>query len=189
MINKIYELHVSNDFAPIAPVNQKSEDILPRFNMHPLLDNWEILNYEFQIAPGGNANALPDLSLVVGGGLVFRRDLKEQIFPFHCDSLEFLPIRVAGQDWLLLNCLTMTSGYDSDESVLYRGLEGDVFMVIHLVVTDATLVSREIFVIEDSNRAFLYVFPTFVDRIESLRLKGLTFKERGVLHVTEPAAQ
>jgi hypothetical protein len=89
---------------------------------------------------------------------------------------------VSGEEWLVLNCLKTTDCYDRERSILYRGLEGQIFMIIHLVVADVSLEKCEIFVIDDSNRTALFVLPVFVERIARLGLKGIVFKEIGVLN-------
>jgi hypothetical protein len=177
---RIYSAHVSNDYASIAPVTESAADAMREINNRSLLAEWGIVDYEFQIIDGGKVTALPDIYFMYGK-LVFRGELKGQIFPTPCNELEFLPIRVAGENWFLLNCLKTTLGYDSDESIFYRSLEGQIFLINHLVVSDATLPACEVFVIDDSNRTTLFVLPSFVERIGRLNLGGITFKEIGFL--------
>jgi hypothetical protein len=54
-------------------------------------------------------------------------------------------------------------------------------MINHLIVEDATLEECEIFVVDDSNRKTLLALPKFVERISTLGLTGIVFKEIGVL--------
>ncbi|NVD73358.1 hypothetical protein HUX88_22875 [Duganella sp. BJB1802] len=179
--SKIYRIQVSNDYAVLAPLNQKVTDVVPIFNSRPLWNEWVSLNYEFQIVQRGKITKIPDISIVVGAGLAFRQALKDEIFPFYSDMFEFLPIQVAGESWFVLNCLSTTLAYDSHESIFYRSIEGQIFLINYLIVNDASLLAREIFVIDDSNRSNIFVFPSFMDRVNNLGLKGVTFKEMGFL--------
>lgn len=83
----------------------------------------------------------------------FRADLKAALIPSKCDELEFLPINVAGERWLLMNCLKTVRQFDEAKSQVLRGLNGDIFMVVNLRVTDPIARDCEIFTLAESNLA------------------------------------
>jgi hypothetical protein len=122
------------------------------------------------------------MSTVSGGGLALRADLKERIFSTPDDDLEFLPIRVSTEDWYIVNCLRSTGAIDEEGSVLYRSIEGQIFMIIKVVVDDPSLEQSDLFVLDGSNRASVLTLPSFVERVSSLNLRGITFREIGELN-------
>ncbi len=125
----------------------------------------------------------PDILIVVGGALIFRENLKDKLFNKESALFEFLPIAVEGESWWLVNCLNVTNGFDADESIFYRGLDGKIFAVRNLVINDMELSESEMFVIDDSNRATLFVMQKFVDRVTALKLRGIDFKKIGFFNV------
>jgi hypothetical protein len=182
---KIYELNITNDHLSLLAPTKEAISLEAIFNnTRPLLKDWKIIDFEFK-AFRRSGKKRPDLRLL-GGGLAFRAELKDLIFPKPCQELEFLPIRASGEDWLVTNCLKTTKHFDHHDSVVYAFPDGMVYMIIHLVIEDTTLDRCEIFVLENSNRATLLVLPSFVERITRLGLEGIQFKEIGVLN--EPQA-
>jgi hypothetical protein len=118
---------------------------------------------------------------LVGGGLAFSGELKNLIFPSPCSELEFLPIRVSSNEWLVTNCLKTTKRYDHKNSIVFRRGGGQIYMINNIIIEDPDLKHSEIFVVEDSNRTSLLVLPEFVERVAKLGLMGVNFKEIGVL--------
>jgi hypothetical protein len=177
---KIFRVQVTNQYASISPCNSDAAAAQEQLNTISLLSTWEIRDYEFWTSNDTSDIAIPDISFV-RSGLAFRSFLKDKIFPRPCKDLEFLPIRVNGDSWTILNCLKTTSAYDVDESVFYRSLDNKIFLVNHLVISDSTLSACEVFVLDDSNRATLYALHSLADRINRLGLHGITFKEIGFL--------
>lgn len=180
---KIYTPQITNDHKTILACSSAGQEVQSLFNTRPLLAEWEVLDFEFKKFNKSQGKT-PDVWLL-NGGFAFRSDLKDVIFPAPCREIEFLPIRVSGHEWLVVNCLKAISRYDHENSVLYRGLDGKIFMVIHLIATDHALARCEIFVVDDSNRTSLFLLPSFVERITALGLNGLVFKEIGVLQVEQ----
>lgn len=174
---KIYTAQVSNNCKAILPNSGVPTVAEIQFNIKPLLNGWVKYNYDFHEFGKGKSKK-PDVWLI-GGALALRADLKEQVFPDFKEGLEFLPIQVSEEDWFIVNCMTATKCFDEDESVLYSGPEKQIFMIIHVVVTDSSLAKSEIFVLDGSNRATLLIFPSFVERVAKLKLNGLTFQEIG----------
>ena len=111
--------------------------------------------------------------------LAFRADLKAALFPSKCDKLEFLPINVAGERWLLMNCLKTVRQFDEAKSQVLRGLNGDIFMVINLHVTDPVARDCEIFTLAGSNHTQLFARTSLKERVKKLRLEGITFQRIG----------
>lgn len=177
---KIYTPRVSNDHLSLLPCStDEGLSMTSVLNTKSLLDGWEVIDFEFK-AFRKSGKGKPDVTLL-GGGLAFRRELKNSIIPTPCPELEFLPILASGDEWLVTNCLKATKHYDHVNSILFRGGAGQVYMINHIIVEDPTLEQCEIFVVEDSNRTTLLALPKFVERIAKLGLVGIEFKEIGVL--------
>jgi hypothetical protein len=176
---KIYSIDISNDCKSILPGDSVPPITEMQFNKNSLLKSWNIYQYELHEF-GKKVSKIPDI-WIINGALAIRFDLKELIFPTENKGLEFLPILVGGQDWLIVNCMNATDSYSREESVLYSGPEGQVFMIIHLVITDVLIEQKEVFVLEGSNRATLFMFPSIVERITKLKLNGISFREIGLL--------
>lgn len=180
MVNlSIYTIQVSNECAPVASEDVSLEAGLIRFNMNTIVNAWEKSKYFFQKTKNDALDQIPDISLVVGGALIFRENLKKSLFDNESALLEFLPIVVEGESWWLVNCLNFTDQYDKDESIFYRGLDGKIFAVRSLVINDTTLAESQMFVIDDSNRSTLFVTQQFVDKVSALKLRGIDFKKIG----------
>ena len=170
---------MANGYFSILP---KSDDVIKlqqSFNTRPLLDQWRAP--EFLFDDMGNKKARKPSVRMLGGGFAFRSDLKSLLFPGANDNIEFLPISVSAESWTVANCLNATDSYDAEKSIFYRDLDGTIFMIIHAVFTDSNLTEKDIFVIEDSNRAFLFALPQFRDRILKLSVEGVIFREIGSL--------
>lgn len=174
---KIYTAHVSNDCKNVLPNEDVPTVAEVQFNTESLLTSWITYNYNFHEF-GKYKSKKPDI-WIIGGALALRADLKGEVFPDANKELEFLPIRVSEEDWYIVNCMKSTRCFDEGESVLYSGPEKQIFMIVHVVVTDSSLAKSEIFVLDGSNRATLLMFPSFVERITRLKLKGLSFQEIG----------
>lgn len=174
---KIYTAQVSNDCKNVLPNTGTPTVAEIQFNTKPLLNGWVKYNYEFREF-GKKKSKKPDI-WIIGGALALRSDLKEKVFPDLNEGLEFLPIRVSEEDWFIVNCMTVTKCFDESESILYSGPEKQIFMIIHVVITDSSLEKNEVFVLDGSNRATLLIFPSFVERISKLKLNGISFQEIG----------
>jgi hypothetical protein len=147
-------------------------------NTKSLIDDWKIVKFEFKSFHRAGKKK-PDLTLI-GGGLAFRKEIKNLIFPMACPELEFLPIVASGEEWLVTNCLKATKNYDHENSILYRRGADQIYMIGHIIVDDPDLEECEVFVVDDSNRTSLLALPIFVERITKLRLTGIQFKEIGL---------
>lgn len=183
MSQPLFTLEGANDCSmPLLEdfLQWKEFDLEFSLNFRSLASLRDKLVFKFDAEATGEIKPVPDISpSYVSGMLLFRSTLMPALFPAPCPDLEFLPIRVAGEDWRLLNCLKTTKGYDAEASKFFRGETGQIFFVQHLVVTDPTVAGCELFTLEDSNRAQLYCLPAFKERIEALGLKGLKFREIG----------
>jgi hypothetical protein len=124
----------------------------------------------------------PDITTVyIGGALAFRAALKESLFPFASPALQFLPITVEGEAWCLLNCLQAASGIDRARSEFLDGLNGEIYFVMKVWVTDPEAHDWEVFTLQEANRGQLFADETFRDRVEKLGLEGITFAPIGGL--------
>jgi hypothetical protein len=55
-------------------------------------------------------------------------------------------------------------------------------MIIKVVIDDPSLEQRDLFVLDGSNRASVQTLPAFVERVSSLGIRGITFREIGELN-------
>lgn len=118
-----------------------------------------------------------------GVGFMVRSRFVDNVFPSRSNEIEFLPVFVDGEEWMFINCLKVTSGYDEGRSKFMRdgGREKQIFMINHVVVTDASVKEAELFTLDDSNRAWIIATDSFVERVRQLDLRGLGFREIGFL--------
>lgn len=94
-------------------------------------------------------------------------------------NIELLPIIVAGEEWLLVNCLNSIRQYNEGRSIVHKDSTGTIFMVQKLFIDEFPVDTEEIFTIEKSNRSTVFVTESFVNRVKHLSLKGLQFKQIG----------
>jgi hypothetical protein len=177
---KIFTIDVANDCQCVLPGAGVPPVTELRFNRKRLLEEWKTYQYDFY-EPGKKKSKKPAMSTVSGGGLALRADLKDRLFSTPDDDLEFLPIRVASEDWYIVNCLRSTAAIDEEASVLYRSIEGQIFMIVKVVVDDPSLEQGDLFVLDGSNRASVLTVPSFVERVSRLGISGITFREIGEL--------
>lgn len=176
-MTKIFRPDVDNVRYPLLLRNEQARRILDGLNFRSMSDDWTPIEFEFYVddRKGGSC---PDITFIVPC-LAIRAELKNSIFPLKSDDLEFLPIDVAGEDWLLVNCLRTTDSYDEAKSLLHRDQTGRIFLVQKLHVTAPLPENSELFTLDESNRAYTYLLQSRVDRIKNLGLTGLAFKEIG----------
>lgn len=121
---------------------------------------------------------LPEICTVyIPGALAFRADLLDLLMP-NREGLEFLPLGVGSQPWLLVNCLNLVDRYDEAGSKVMRDSSGHACLVLDLAISDSQAVP-ELFTLTRSNRAQLFVTETFKTRVERLGLQGIGFKPMG----------
>lgn len=137
------------------------------------------MEFAFRVADERSAEVPGICTVYVSGVLAMRTDVKEALFCDACDGLEFLPITVDGEQWLLLNCLNAVTRFDESKSNVMRGLTGEIFMVLKLSVVDPMAQHCELFTLSHSNRMELFALPSFKRRVEKLHLKGITFRRVG----------
>lgn len=176
----IFTTSSSNDYPSLVLCNSKDGALkfVESFNREALANNWCSLDFKFDRDVIDNNN-IPDICTVyVSGILAFKPTVAEALFPKLCAEIEFLPIVVSNEKWLLLNCLKTSSRYDRESSIVLRDAD-QIFWIQKILVTDPTVEACELFTIEDSNRTVLCVLPSFRSRVESLELTGLAFREIG----------
>ncbi|WP_036172427.1 imm11 family protein [Massilia sp. 9096] len=179
---KIFAINIANGFQSVLPREGGQETIELKFNQNRLSEAWKSYQYDFfELAK--KKPRKPDLSILAGGVLALRADLKEAVFPSSTDDLEVLPIRVSSEDWYIVNCLRATDAIDEKASILYRSIEGQIFMVDKVVIDDPSLERSDMFVLDGSNRTTLLTSPSVVERVASLGIGGVTFREIGELNL------
>jgi hypothetical protein len=179
---KLFALQMANNFQFLSyPDIQVAIKLHCVINREPLLADWKTPVAYFMNVEN-KSEKKPSMNLF-GGSLMFAARFKQAIFPKESEDIEFLPISVSEEPWLIANCLRTTRHYDPSKSIVYRSGENkEIFMVAHMVVNDASLEQCEMFTIDDSNRTQIFVQPSFVERIKALGLKGVNFKEIGTLN-------
>lgn len=101
---------------------------------------------------------------------------------FHRDpSLSSVNVSEADEEALLQKLLSVMKSNSTDVSFLSVGT-GQIFHIEKLVLEEnAILNTQELFTITDSNRALLIALPSFVERVNKLKLRGISFSEIGIL--------
>jgi hypothetical protein len=173
-MTKLFRPDLDNRHYPVLQ-NNGHEDALKfgKLNFERLSHVWKTPHFEFY-TNGKSSGLRPDISVVMPG-IAFRSDLRELLFPESPPEIEFLPIFVSGEAWLLMNCLCAISDYDEGKSILHRAGQGEIFLVQKLAILGRTLRCK-FFTVDGSNRAYIYVTEPFVNRVRELGLKGLNFK-------------
>jgi hypothetical protein len=153
--------------------------LISNINQRPLLNGWIPLEFVFKSAEK-KISRLPNICTVYFPGLLaFRADMKTLLFSFNCTDLEFLPINVAGVEWILLNCLKTVHQFDEKKSQILRGLNGEIFMITKLFVTDHACGGSEVFMLADSNRTQLFFRSSMKDRFDQIGSDGITVQKIG----------
>ena len=176
----LYTIQPSNKHAALVLRDSSAWGSLSaKLNRNRLTADWRSMEIDLFDESKG-PKILPDLGvLYVPGAVAIRSDIKDAVFGAGYENLEFLPVRVAQQDWFLVNCLQTVSEFDESSSKVSRGLSGEIFMVLWLVVTDSDALRHEVFTLDSSNRASVFVKRSFKERVESLGLQGITFRKIG----------
>ncbi|NJA04227.1 hypothetical protein HC024_00510 [Methylococcaceae bacterium WWC4] len=182
---KIYEVTCDNHYrVPLLVDSQASAPHLEGKGWRPLKETWTPLPFYFYADPKDirkGWDKKPDIC-EYHEGLFVPPNLLDAVFPAKPPELEFLPVLIDGEDWLLLNCLKTTKDYDSERSKFERiGERQLIIMVDYAVIHDLTVESVGLFTLEDSNRSRLFATQSFVNHIEQLGLKGINFREIGIL--------
>ncbi|WP_426994395.1 hypothetical protein [Methylomonas sp. CM2] len=183
---KIYQIRCDNRYrVPLLVDSKASESYLEGKEWISLLDSWQPLPFYFYSDPkdirkGWDKRA--DICAYLEG-LFIPQSLLDTIFPAKPPELEFSPVLIDGEDWLLLNCLKTTKDYDPERSKFHRDNDDrrQIYMIDYVVIHDPTVESVGLFTLEDSNRSTLFATQTFVDHIHQLGLKGISFREIGIL--------
>lgn len=177
----LYATEASNRHLTLVLENEREWQTLEsKINRQSLAKSWTPLTFRFE-AVGKAALLTPTIcSVYLPGVLAFRADLRDALFPAPCGELEFLPIKVAGESWWLLNCLKSTKGYDARESLMARGDKGEVFMIQRIVVNDESVRACGVFTVADSNRGQLLALASVKDRVTKSAAQGIEFREIGV---------
>lgn len=155
------------------------ESLLANLNRTPLLSTWVAPEFCLQTVDK-RADKRPDIC-TAGSVLAVRADLGLALFPAQSSDFELLPAEISGEEWLILNCLKSVKGFEEEGSEVLRGLNGEVYLVLRLRVTDSVAYQCEAFTLTNSNRAQLFVRSSFRDRIKTLKLRGITLREIGEL--------
>ncbi len=125
-----------------------------------------------------NKRPQPDETMLIPG-FALRRDVRDIVFPDKSAGVEFLSFDVEGEGWEFANSICSTMAYDESKSSFIRSIEGQIYYIFRLVVTDSSLKCHDVFTISDSNRAWPIFTETFVQRLELSKLNRMNFREVG----------
>jgi hypothetical protein len=178
----LYTTEPSNQYLTLVLEEAEEWRMLENsINRCSLARSWTPLRFRFE-GVGKAAILTPTICTVyLPGVLALRSELRKVLFPAPCDELEFLPIEVGEESWLLLNCLKSTDGYDARESAVMRGANGEAFLIQRIVVDDESVRVCGVFTIADSNRGQLVVLASVKDCIVTSGARGIEFREIGLL--------
>jgi len=172
---ELYALQPSNSHRTLLPRDHAGwQDVTKDLNRSSLAGGWKAVELELHTFDRSESE-VPDIGTIhVPGALAFRAELLDALLPSR-ERLELLPLIVNSQQWLLVNCLNWVDSYDESKSKVMRGLNGDIFMVLKLIL-GAGQSAPELFTLTESNRAQLFATDSFKARVERLNLKGITFR-------------
>ena len=178
----IYSISLAPEFETLISDNYVVWSALAEgINRVPLSSHWEPAELRFS----SRGQALPrqaDIATVYFPGVLALSEKSSRlIFGEPRTNLELLPVAVEGKTWYVVNCLQSISiDKDSEESVIFRGENDEIFLASWIVGKKAAA-EDEIFVLDGSNRKFIYCTDEFREKIDSNRLCGITFAPIGVL--------
>lgn len=176
----LFDIQVASGFKEVllTDFDENWKRISGKINRVPMFEDWLPLKLEMR-AMDKRGPKVPSIATVyLSGLLAFPAWVKEKLFPTS-KGLEFLPVEVDGEPWLLLNCLNAAETFDEDGSEAWRAGEGQIFTVLRLKVTDPKVRGLELFTLDGSNRAQLFATPSFIARVQTLKLEGIVFNRIG----------
>lgn len=158
----------------------KLQATMAGINLKPLGSAWTRPQFHFEAVKKESARHPSICTVYYSGVIAIRHDLRDALFP-RTAGIEFLPIDVGGEEWLMVNCLNEVKVFDEAASTVMRdeGVGGQIFMVTKLVVNDSAASGFDIFTLAGSNHADLFVRPAFKERVERLGLEGIDFHPIG----------
>lgn len=147
-------------------------------NINGLSKKWVLL-HAYTSSDGGRNLPAIDATAVYSGGFAISKLKANNFFSEIHSEIEFLNILVDSEPWYFVNCLSKVDVFDEARSSVGRGLDGRVFFVSRLVLSEASLDGLDLFTLGNSNRAQLFVSKRFKDRAEAMCLRGICFREIG----------
>lgn len=158
---------------------EKWSSLLGSLNQASLSATWVAPDFVLQTVDK-RADKRPSIC-TAASVLAVRADLLQMLFPAGSNDFELLPAKVSGEDWLILNCIKSVKGFDEEGSQVLRGVNGEIYLVLRLRITDPSAHQHEAFTLTDSNRAQLFVRTSFRERVKKSKLQGITLREIGEL--------
>lgn len=176
-MTKIFRPDPDNIHYPVLWNNPSDIVKFSDLNFKGVKSNWQTFHFDFY-RKGKSQGREPDIACLTPG-FAFRSNLQEHLFPEVSENIELLPIIVADEEWLLVNCLNSISKCNESRSILHKDSTGTIFMVQKLFVDEFPVDQEELFTLDKSNRSTIFVTESFVNRVKQLSLKGMRFKEIG----------
>ena len=179
-MSNIYRIDPDNDYKAVVLADVSDWKKMGLLNNRRYCGNWEVIQFRFAEEKKSSRKLEPNAAIIVPC-LAMRADIVREFISVNKDEIELLPIKVAGQDWFLFNCLTSASGLDVDESVVVRDSSGTIFLIQKIVIQDRSVEDKLLFTIEGSNKSTIFVLERFLRLINENRIKGVTFAPIGFL--------
>jgi hypothetical protein len=152
-------------------------------NSVKLADSWSSYGLRWFFPKGKEKKPLVS-SIFLPGVLAFRCDVVRNIFSANESNLEWLPIEIEGDSWLVLNCLRQAAGYDENESIFLRtphedgnpDPNGHILYINRLKLARPRDLELEVFKVFGVSHSMLFVTDKFIERYNKAGLNGLSFK-------------
>jgi hypothetical protein len=175
----LFTIQPSNTHQSLLLAKPEEMHRLALLNQKSLAENWIPLSCKLETCDKNSIEIPSICTLYISGLIAFRAELRDALFPTEKPELELLPIRVADQPWLVVNCLASVVKFDEKKSQIMRDESKQIFMILRLQLDSASVNGYEMFTLDESNRAQVFVTESFRDRVQGLNLKGITFQSIG----------
>lgn len=176
---KIFKAQISNGFQAIVPLDSYSARVISLINSKSMANDWVVPEFDFSEV--GKSIKKQNCGLL-GGGFIIPEEAVDKLFLKKDEKIEFLPILISSEKWIILNCLNLVKNFNSDESIFFRGPEDQIFLINHLVIELKDLPEGELFVVDGSNRSSLFTSYNFVKKFSGAGFFGVEFKEAGFVY-------
>ena len=174
----IYSLWSSVGYRSVAIDAPQSLHSLRDLNKRRLSDEWTAIGVR-SLDVGDIGALLPGICVLNTGALAVANSDLARVFDGLPIEVEYLPLEVDGQSWSIVNCLSDVDGVVDQESNVMRAGNGEIFMVLRLVLGAQAISVPPLFTLTNSNRAQIFATSEFVNRIVESGVRGLQFDEIG----------
>lgn len=176
--NTIYCLWPSDGYRQIVINDTTAVTIAKTLNRRSLASEW-CTPVVHTVDVGDKKRLLPDIAILNTGGLAVSREFQDQIFGKVSQDIELLPMEVDGTSWSVVNCLSIAKGVDAESSQLMRSLDGEIYLILSIVLVGKRIENNALFTIDGSNHMQILSSAAFRDRVLSTKARGIRFDKIG----------